>query len=217
MNKKIRTIVTILIIIFILIFLIQTAYKTIRTGNNISKSNNDLIDNILNISSYEAKIEVIINSNKTTNKYELEQHYVAPNYSKQIVRSPKNIENLEIIYDAKNLEIKNTNLGLSKIYENYNYLNDNVLWLNYFSNNCNNNGYAIDELDNEIIINTNFEQYDLKGKLYINKKTNLPGKMELLDNSNQSKIYIEYKEIKLNNIQLNNIFAFSTKDIKKEV
>jgi len=217
MNKKIKIFSIIIFIIFLLIVFLNITYKTVRTGNNISKSNNDLIDNILNISSYEAMIEVTINSNKTTNKYELEQHYVAPNYSKQIVKSPQNIENLEIIYDGKNLEIKNTNLGLSKIYENYSYLNDNVLWLNCFSDNCNNNRYTIEEIDDEIIINTNFKQHNLNGKLYINKKTNLPRKIELLDNSNQSKIYIEYKEIKLNNIQVNNIFAFTTKDIKVEV
>ena len=51
----------------------------------------------------------------------------------------------------------------------------------------------------------------------INKKTNLPTKIEILDNSNQTKIYIEYKEIKLNNIQENNIFAFIVKNIKKTV
>lgn len=217
MNKKIRTFLILLILIIILVFFIQIAYKTVRTGNNITKSTNDLIDNILNISSYEAKIEVTINSNKTTNKYELEQYYVAPSYSKQIVKLPKNIENLETMYDGKSLEIKNTNLGLSKIYENYNYLNNNMLWLNCFINNCNMNRYTIEEIEDEVIIYTNFQQNNLKGRLFINKETNLPNKIEILDNSNQSKIYIEYKEIKLNNIQKDNIFAFSTKDIKVEV
>lgn len=216
MNKKIKIFLIILLVVFVLIFFINLTYKSIRTGNNISKSSDDLIEYILNLSSYEAKLEVTVNSNKTTNKYVLEQYYMTPNYSKQVVKEPKNIENLEIIYDGNKLEIKNTNLGLSKIYENYNYLNQNLLWLNFFIDNCKNE-YNIEENNEEIVLTTNIEKYNYKEKLYISKKTSLPSKIEILDNSNQNKIYIEYKEIKLNNIQENNIFAFITKDIKKEV
>ena len=215
MNKKIKIFFIILAICLILFFLIQFVYKSIRTGNNISKSSNDLIEDILNISSYEAQLEVTINSNKTTNKYILHQYYLEPNLSKQIVKSPNNIENLEIIYNGNKLEIKNTNLGLSKIYENYTYLNTNILWLNFFIKSCNTNKYTTEETDSEIILNTKIGEYN--GELYINKKSNLPTKIEILDNSNQSKIYIEYKEIKLNNIQQDNILDYVTKDIKEEV
>lgn len=194
----------------------QKVYKTIKTGNNISKSSEDLIEYILNISSYEAKLEVTIKSNKTINKYLLEQYYLKPNYSKQVVKEPENIENLEIIYNGNNLEIRNTNLSLSKIYENYNYLNENILWLNFIINNCKNN-YNAEDNNDETILSTNIEKYNYNAKLYINKKTSLPIKIEVLDNSNQTKIYIEYKEIELNNIRENNIFAFTTKDIRKEV
>ena len=215
MDKKIKLFLVILIGGLISFFLIQFVYKTIQTGNNISKSSNDLIEDILNISSYEAELEVTINSNKTTNKYLLHQYYLEPNLSKQIVKEPSNIEGLEIIYNGNKLEIKNTNLGLSKIYENYTYLNGNVLWLNFFVESCNTNKYTTEENENEVILNTKIGEYI--GKLYINKKTNLPTKIEILDNSNQAKIYIEYKEIKLNNIQQDNILAFVTKDIKVEV
>jgi len=216
MDKKIKISLIVLLIIFIIIFFLNKAYKSIRTGNNISKSTDDLIEYILNISSYEAKLEVTINSNKTTNKYILEQYYLKPNFSKQVVKEPKNLENLEIVYDGNKLEIKNTNLGLSKIYENYNYLNQNLLWLNFFIENCKNN-YNVKENNEEIILEAYIEKYGYTEKLYIGKRTSLPSRIEILDNNNQNKIYIEYKEIKLNNIQENNIFAFITKDIKKEV
>ena len=215
MNKKIKIFSIIIFIIFLLIFFLNITYKTVRTGNNISKSSNDLIEDILNISSYEAELEVTVNSNKTTNKYILHQYYIAPNLSKQIVKEPSNLEGLEIIYDGNKLEIKNTNLGLSKIYENYTYLNGNILWLNFFIENCNINKYKTEETENEIILNIKINKYN--GNLYINKKTNLPTKIEILDNSNQSKIYIEYKEIKLNNIHQDNILAYVTKDINIEV
>lgn len=213
MNKKLFLII--ITASLILFFLTQIVYKIIRTGNNISKSSNDLIQDILNISSYEAKLEVTINSNKTTNKYLLHQYYLKPNLSKQIVKSPSNIENLEIIYKENKLEIKNTNLGISKIYQNYTYLNENILWLSSILENCNTNKYTTEETENEIILNTQINEY--KEKLYINKKTNLPTKIEVLDNSNKTKIYIEYKEIKLNNIQQDNIFALLTEDIKMKV
>ena len=215
MSKNIKLFLIILITILISYFLIQFVYKTIQTGNNITKSGDDLIENILNISSYEAEVEVTINSNKTTNKYLLHQYHISPNLSKQIVKEPSNIEGLEIIYNGNKLEIKNTNLGLSKIYENYTYLNGNILWLNYFIEYCNTNKYTTEEDENEVILNTKIGEYI--GKLYINKKANLPTKIEILDNSNKAKIYIEYKEIKLNNIQQDNILVYSTKDIKVEV
>ena len=195
MNKKIKILIIILLIIFLLIFFVQRAYKTVKTGNNISKSTDDLIEYILNISSYEAKLEVTIHSNKTTNQYRLEQYWLKPNYSKQIVKEPKNIENLEIIYNGKNLE---------------------VLWLNFFIENYKDE-YNVEENADEIILSCKVENGKRREKLYINKKTSLPTKIEILDNSNQSKVYIEYKEIKLNNIRENNIFAFKTIDISKEV
>ena len=216
MKKSFKIFLIILIIAIILILFIQVNYKSVITGNNIDKSSNDLIDNILNISSYEAKLEATITSNKTINKYVLEQYYIKPNYSKQIIKEPKNIENLEIIYNGNNLEIRNSNLGLSKIYYSYNYLNENLLWLSYFIENCNHK-YNVEENSEEIILITNIEKYNYKGNLYINKKTSFPSKIEIYDNNNNIKIYIEYKEIKLNHIQEDNIFAFETKDIRKEV
>ena len=215
MNKKIKLLLIILLIILSSFFLIRFVYKTIRTGNNIIKSSNDLIEDILNISSYEAKIEVTINSNKTTNNYILHQYYLQPSFSKQIVKAPSNLQNLEIVYNGNNLEIKNTSLGLSKIYEDYTYLNENILWLNFFVESCNINNYRTDETDEEIILYTTIDEY--RGKMSVNKKTHLPTKIEILDNSNQNKIYIKYKEIKLNNIQIDNILANLTKDIKLEV
>ena len=102
-DKKMFFIVEILIISLLLFFLIQFVYKTIISWNNINKSTDDLIENILNISSYEAKLEVTVNSNKTSNKYVLEQYYMKSCYSKQIVKEPMNLENLEIVYDWNKL------------------------------------------------------------------------------------------------------------------
>lgn len=216
MDKKIKTILIVLIVIIILMFFMQLGYKTVRTGNNISNQKDRLLEYILNISSYEAKLEVKVQSNKTTNKYVLEQYYKSPSYSKQIIKEPIDLENLEIIYNENKLEIKNTNLGLSKIYEDYNYLNNNLLWLNYYLDNCKQR-YEVEENEEELIIMTKLKEYNFICRIHINKKTTTPTKVYIVDNNNQNKIYIEYKEIKLNNIQENNIFAFKFESIKKEV
>lgn len=206
MNRKSKIILIILIITIILIFFLQKAYENVRIGNNNIKSEMDLIEYILNISSYDAELEVTISSNKTTNKYLLKQYYMEPNFFKQIVIEPTNIKNLETIYNGKSLEIRNTNLSLSKIYEDYAYLNNNMLWLRYVNEICSTQGYIVKKNDNEIILEFNIKDSNFKGMLYLNKDINLPTKIEILDNSNKSKIYIEYKEIKLNNIHENNIF-----------
>ena len=210
-----KVILIMLAIIFLLIFFMQITYKTVKTGNNITKSTDNIIEYILNISSYEAEIEVIINSNKTSNKYILEQYYIKSNYARQIVKEPKSLENLEIIYKNNNLEIKNTNLRLSKIYENYTYLNQNILWLSFVIDICNSERYTLEENNEEIILNFNIEKYNYKGKLYINIETKLPKKIEIMDNNNNNKVYIEYKEIKLNTIQENNIFEMKIKNKEK--
>ena len=212
MNSKFKIIIICILVILILMFSMQFAYKKIKTGNNIYKSNEDFIDNIFNISSYEANLEVTINSNKTTNKYIIKQYYLEPNYFKQIIEFPENIKNLETIYNGKELIIKNNNINIQKIYKDFKYINNNRLFLNLFVDNCKGNGYRIFEDREEINIKNNNNEI-----LYIKKSTKLPIKLEILDDNNNQRIYIEYKEIKINNIKDNNIFAFIIKEIKKEV
>ena len=216
MPKKIKICFIVVSILFIFIFFMSFAYKIHQTGNNINKSSYDFVESILNMSSYEAKLQITVESNKTTNQYFLEQYYVAPNDSKQIVKEPASIANLETIYDGTNLIIKNTSLGLNKIYANYDYLNENILWLSSFIQDYKSKG-SMEKNGQEIILSTNDNLHHYHKKLYINHQTGLPIKLVIQDNSKQTKIYIEYKEIKLNSIQENNIFAFQTEDIKKEV
>lgn len=129
-NKKIIIFISLMIIAIIVFFFVKNNYKKINIGNNItSKSIEQVEDYILNISSYKAKIEVEVVSNKNENKYVLMQKYTSPNISKQEVMEPENIKGLETMYDGANLTINNSGLGLSSIYENYQYMVDNCLWI----------------------------------------------------------------------------------------
>ena len=90
MKKKF--ILAILIFLIISIFILaKFEYKKLFSGNNISKSDNT---DILNISSYEATIEVEVYSNKNTNKYLIKQKYVEPNIFRQEIINPSSIEGI---------------------------------------------------------------------------------------------------------------------------
>ena len=80
-----------IVIIIFLTFFLKNNYKNLKVGNNMSnKSIEEIEKYILNISSYKAKIEMLVNSNKTTNKYVLLQTYEKPNKTKQIILEPSN-------------------------------------------------------------------------------------------------------------------------------
>ena len=81
LNKKIIIFIIIIILLILIIFFFTNKTKKIKFGNN--SSSQEIIDNILNISSYETVIEVEINSNKNTNKYIIKQKYIAPDISQQ--------------------------------------------------------------------------------------------------------------------------------------
>lgn len=69
--------------------------KKIKIGNNIISQVE--IDDILNISSYKATIEVEVKSNKNENKYVIKQEYFGENENTQEVIEPENIAGVRII------------------------------------------------------------------------------------------------------------------------
>ena len=218
-NKKILIIVVILTIILILSFTIFKIinYKKIQTGNNISdKTLTQVEDYILNISSYDAEIEVEIQSNKNKNKYIINQKFCSPNIASQQVIEPKNIEGLTVKYNGSNLEISNTKLDLSTIYENYEYLADNVLWLSDFAQNYRNNGGTINEENGIIIMETKKDnsKYSAKEKLYIDRNANKVTKLVIEDENNKSRIYITYNKIEIGSLNRENVLAFKTDFVK---
>lgn len=172
-NKK--YIVIILLIFFLLILCFY--YKKIKTGNNINKSITDFKQYILNISSYKAKIEVEIISNKNTNKYIINQWYVAPNLFKQEINVPENIQGLVTIYDGNELEIKNSKLALSKLHEGYNCLIDNSLCLSNFIEESKNEKIDENIKDNEVILSlTSSNKYSKYKRLILDKTNRIANK-----------------------------------------
>jgi len=195
-NKKVMIIGSLIFIIIILILY----YKNQNLGNNTNRSIKNLKDYILNISSYEATVEVNIISNKNTNKYILKQWYASPNIFKQEVQSPDNIKGLTIIYDGMNLKLQNTRLNLVKVYNGYSELSENILSLNGFIDKCKNLEVICNETQEEIELQiTEVDKYTKYQILTINKKTGIPVKMEIMDENKKTLVYILYNEITINN------------------
>lgn len=206
MNKKIIIFCLVFIIAIIITILLKNSYKNIKFGKNIINQSADKIkENILNIESYQAKVQITITSNKNTNTYEATQKYYKENnlYKQEIV-SPENIAGVVFEYDGSNLQIKNTKLNLTKIYENYNYIGSNELSLNAFIEDYKNNDCNNYENDKEVILETlvkNNNKYRTIKRLYISKETNLPTKMEIRDNAQNTLVYILYNEIEINKLE----------------
>ena len=221
MEKKkliiILGILAVLVTSVIIYFFIKNNYKNLKSGNNMSNKNlKEIEEYILSIRSYNAKIEVEIQSNKNKNKYVLEQKYAEPNVQKQIVLEPSNIEGLETIFDGNNLKINNTKLNLSTIYENYSDVTSNFLWLNTFTEEYNKmieTGKQNIIEQNGIIIMEIKDADELNKKLYIDRKTGKPIKMQIKNVSKNTTVYILYNEIEINSLKRDDVLAFRLKNV----
>lgn len=201
MKKKYRLMLLIIILLIIggIIFY-KKSIKNSKTGEN--KNSQEIIDYILNLSSYKTKITVNITSNKNNNKYILKQEFKGNKDNIQEVIEPSNIAGIKIINDGTNLKIENSNLNLNTIIENYTYLGNNCLDLSTFIENYKvNNKSNYEENENEIIMKTIVESDNIYVKeeiLYIDRSTMKPTKMEIKDDKQKTRIYILYNEVEIN-------------------
>ena len=190
-----------LILIFFIIFFIFY-YKNFLNGNNtFKKSNEEIIENILNENlSYKSEAQVTIYSNKNENTYIINQEETKK-YSKLEVVSKGDISGLILEYKENKMILKNTELNLEKIFDNYKELSGNYLFLKTFvkeyleSENC-----QILEDEENIIIKISlleFNKYIKYKELYIDKKTGLPNKLIIKNSDKQIKVCIIYNNIEI--------------------
>ena len=218
-----------ILIIFLIICSLGTSIILIKKGNNKDKnikignnsSSQEIVDYILNISSYETQIEVEVKSNKNSNKYKMKQKYIDNQNNTQEVLEPSNIQGVKIIKEGNTLRIENTQLSLTKIIENYQEITQNNMDLaNFIENYKNNTNSKFKEENNQIIMETtaktenNYQKYE---KLYVSKENGKPTKMEIKDTNQNTIIYIIYNEININQIANQKIYAFKLFGIPKEI
>lgn len=199
-NKKI---IILTIIIAILIFIIIFAfyyYKKGKIGNTIiNKSEEQIIESILNIKSYDANLEITIQTNKNTTQYALKQELKEEKCIQEVVK-PENIAGVITEYDGNSLKIRNNKLNLETTFQDYKYITENNLWLNSFIKEFKEtNNKKISTAEKEIIleIDNRKNTYSSYKKLYIDKKTGKPTKMQIEDVNQKVLVYILYTEIKI--------------------
>ena len=221
--KKIFFLITIIIALILSIFLGKTIIKKVKSGNNMSnKSLSEIQEYILNISSYEAEVEIKVISNKNENTYKATQKFVKENnlYRQEIIE-PDNIKGIVFSYDGHNLKVENSSFNLTKLYENYNYMGSNNLSLIQFINDYNESETkSIKEKNGLIILETKIEngnKYRETKKLYIRKEDAIPVKMEIQDISQNTLVYILYNKIEINNLQKEDVLAFKLNSFKEDI
>lgn len=199
-NKKI---IILTIIIAILIFLIIFAlyyYKKGKIGNTIiNKSEEQIIESILNIKSYDANLEVTIQTNKNTTQYALKQELKEEKCIQEVVK-PENIAGVITEYDGNSLKIRNNKLNLETTFQDYKYITENNLWLNSFIKEfkeTNNKKTSTTEKEIILEIDNRKNTYSSYKKLYIDKETGKPTKMQIEDVNQKVLVYILYTEIKI--------------------
>lgn len=220
-KKKIILFIGILIIVGIAIYFIffhKNTAKNLKIGNNTTSQ--EIVNYILDINSYEVQIEVEVTSNKNKNKYKMKQKYIKPDMITQEIIEPENIKGIKLIKNKKQLKIENSNLNLTKIIENYEFMEDNCLDLISFIEEYKKNENAnFEEKENEIILQVECKNANNNSRyrtLALDKKTGNPTKMEIKDASKKTTVYILYNEVKLNNLQENTI-AFNRLSGIKEI
>ncbi len=199
MKKEYWLILLIVIISVGGIIFYKNRVKDLKNGNN--KTSQEIVDYILNISSYEVQVTVDVTSNKNNNKYILKQTYQSPNISTQEVIEPSNISGIKIENDGTNLKIQNSQLNLNTILQNYNFLGNNCLDLCSFVEDYKKDEKAdFEENETEIIMKTSSNTnnvYVQEKILHIDKKSQNPIQMEIKDNQQKTTIYILYNEVKV--------------------
>ena len=197
--------------------------KNQNIGNTISdKTKEQTINDILNMESYTAKIEVTVTSNKNQNKYLLTQKYHTSNRSVQEVIEPSSIKGLKMSYDGNNLKVENTSLKISTLFQNYPYVSNNFLWLNTFIEDYQREASS-EWIENEkeymmkVSMKDSSNKYAMHKSLSINKKTGKPIKLEVQDVNQKTTVYILYNEIEINSIKESDVLAFRLEKEKIEI
>lgn len=196
-KKKFFILLFVFIIILVTIFLILY-YKNNKNGNTtINKSEEEIINSILEMKSYSANLDITIETNKNKTQYKVSQT-LKEGKATQEVLEPENIAGVITEYDGTNLKIKNNKLDLETTFQNYQYIVENRLWLDSFIEDFKSlENKKTSSNQNEIILEVKREDtpYNIYKKLYIDKKTGKPIKLIVQDINQKTLVYILYTEI----------------------
>lgn len=189
-------------VIFLCVFLCFLGYKFFITGNTKNIESTVQADEyILNIKNYNIEARVTVWSNKNSNTYNLRQ-YKKDGYQKQEIISDNMDQGIIIENKGNELVVKNTKIGLEKVFEDFEEITSNSLGLDSFIE---------DYKQTEEKKVTEDEKYymlfaDVKKSrniyiktkiLYINKQNGEIEKIEVKDVNNNRIMLIEYISLEI--------------------
>lgn len=186
MKPKYICLFFLLIIIFFIIFI----YNFSRNGNNINrKSNEEIVNCFICMKNYKIKAKFIVFSNKTVNEYELELN---ENLNEKFSEIKIWNKDASLLIQSKDdtVLLRNEKLKLEKEYSKEDSLMDNYLFFNNMNIGC------IYTKDNKIVVEDKSTKIHNR-KLYIDKERKMLDKMEIIDDEQNIKAIIEYKELEL--------------------
>ena len=223
MNRKIIFIIAAIVILISLIFFIKTDYKIFNCGNNMSnKSLEEFEKYILNIESYQLVAEITVTSNKNINKYIVKQQYIKEDkiYRQEFIE-PENICGLTFTYNNLDLKIEGANPELTKVYQKYPHITENNLGLSSFIEDYINSAESKCYSEKgQIILETkqkNGNKYTYSKKLYIDRISGDPTKMEIQDITQKILINILYNEVEINELRKEDVLAFKLTEVESEI
>lgn len=156
---------------------------------------------LTNLKSYSCIAHVTATGNKSSKEYILKHYFKSQDYYKLEVISPENIKGKTTIYDKEKIIISNPNIK-DEFKLTYKGKENRYLFIGDFINNIvENEDLNISSDKNFLILDTSIpgsSAYFNKEKLYIDKKSLEPRKLEILDSNGKTRFTVIYKEFKYN-------------------
>lgn len=189
-------------VLLILIILFYCCYKFFIPGNTRSIENvNDFDEYFQTINNYSAEAKVIVSSNKNSNIYNLKQSRI-DDKSIQEISDVDGTSKIVIENVDEKIVIKNTELSLEKVFENYKETVKNSVGLDSFIEDyLNDDKKEILEKDGYYIISVksmNSQNKYAKSKtLYFDIQNNCIEKIVVKDINNNEMVVIEYIKLEI--------------------
>ncbi|SHH48403.1 germination lipoprotein GerS [Tepidibacter thalassicus] len=156
---------------------------------------------ITNLKSYSCIARINVFGNKSSKEYIVKHYYKAPDYYKLETLSPSNIRGKVTIYNKDNIIVKNPNCK-DEFRITYKGIENRYLFVGDFIKNILENE-NLDVFSDRyfLILETSIPGssfYFSKEKIYIDKKTLKPNKLEIIDSNGKKRFIVIYKEFKYN-------------------
>lgn len=152
---------------------------------------------ILTMSSYKCTADVEVVGNKSAHNYVFIHNYNKPDNYKLEVVSPKHLKGKTIEYNKDKILVKNPEINDTVELPNAG-TNDQYMFIgDFIKNYLQNEEVTIKLSKGSLYLETLIpgdNQYFSKQVLYINSKTKLPEKMEILDDKDDIRFTVTYKD-----------------------